>query len=61
MDEMSNTMQETGLKWYGHVNGRAEGHVRQHRWDGLDRKHERQDWGGMEKYGGKMMGILREG
>ena len=27
MDEMSNKMQETGLKWYGYVIGRAEGHV----------------------------------
>ncbi len=31
MDEMSNKMQETGLKWYGHVIGRAEWHVGQHR------------------------------
>ena len=44
MDEMSNKMQETGLKLIGHVIGRAEGHVGQHRWDGLERKHERQDW-----------------
>ena len=29
-----------------------------HRWDGLERKHERQDWGGMDMYGGKMMGSL---
>ena len=43
MDEMSNKMQETGLKWYGDVIGRAEGHVGQHIWDGLERKHERQD------------------
>ena len=27
MEEMSNKMQETGLKWYGYVIGRAEGHV----------------------------------
>ena len=33
----------------------------QHMWDGLEIKHERQDWGGMVMYGGKMMGILREG
>ena len=30
IDEMLNKMQETGLKWYGHVIGRAEGHVGQH-------------------------------
>ena len=30
----------------------------QRRWDGLERKHERQDWGGMDMYGGKMMGII---
>ena len=30
----------------------------QHRWDDFERKHERQDWGGMDMYGGKMMGIL---
>ena len=31
----------------------------QHRLDVLERKHERQDWGGMDiyVYGGKMMGI----
>ena len=34
---------------------------RQHRWDGLERKHERRDWGGVDMYWGKMMGILGEG
>ena len=33
----------------------------QHRWDGLESKLERQDWDGMDTYGGKMMGILGEG
>ena len=33
----------------------------QHTWEGLEIKHERQDCGGMEIYGGKMMGILGEG
>ena len=32
--------------------------VGQHRWDGEDRKHERQDSGGMDMYGGKLMGIF---
>ena len=32
----------------------------QHRWDGLERKHERRDWGGMDMYWGKMVGILGE-
>ena len=27
----------------------------------FERKHERQDWGGMDMYGGKIMGILGEG
>ena len=27
----------------------------QHRWEGLERKHERQDWDSMVTYGGKMM------
>ena len=31
---------------------------RQHRWEGFERKHERQDWDGMDTYGGKMMSIL---
>ena len=30
-------------------------------WDGLKRNHERQDGGGMDMYGGKMMGILDKG
>ena len=33
----------------------------QHRWESLERKHERQDWDGMDTFGGKMMGILGEG
>ena len=33
----------------------------QHRWESLERKLERQDWDGMDTYGGKMMGILGEG
>ena len=33
----------------------------QHRWESLERKLERQDWDGMDIYGGKMMGILGEG
>ena len=36
----------------------SEGH---HRWDAFERKHERQDCGGMDMYGGKMMGVLVEG
>ena len=31
------------------------------RWDDLERKHERQDWSGIDMYGGKMLGILGEG
>ena len=30
---------------------------RQRRWDGLERKHERQDWAGLDMYGGNMMSI----
>ena len=33
----------------------------QRRWDGLEEKHERQDLGGLNTYGGKMVVILREG
>ena len=33
----------------------------QHRWDGLERKDERQHLSGMDKCGGQMMGILGEG
>ena len=33
----------------------------QRRWDGLERKHERQDRGGLDMYGGKKMGILGGG
>ena len=38
--------------------GPSEG---QHTWDELERKHEREDWGGIDMYGGKMMGVLEEG
>ena len=33
----------------------------QHRWECLERKLERQDWDGIDTYGGNMMGILGEG
>ena len=33
----------------------------QHRWESLERKLERQDWDGMDTYGGKMIGVLGEG
>ena len=33
----------------------------QHRWESLERKHERRDWDGMDIFGGKIMGILGEG
>ena len=46
-----------------HKNGQDQEWVhqrdRQHRWDSMESKHERQDWRGMDMYGGKMMGILR--